>query len=171
MKSNKPRKKRKELYNMPLHKRKKILTATLSKELRKEFGTRNMPMRKSDKVIVMRGDHKGVRGKIREVDTKNFKVYLEEITKKKVDGTEIHISLHPSNLMIIDPDMSDPKREKIVNRRGGKVKEERKKVEEVKEEIKEVKEKGFKCPVCSEIFSTKNDLNVHIGQKHKEYAR
>jgi len=168
--SSKPRKKRKELYTAPLHLRRKLMSATLKKELRKEFGRRSLPVRTGDKVKVMRGSYAGLTGKVREVDLKNYKVYIEEITREKVDGTKVHVPIHPSNLMIIDPDMSDRMRQKIIERSGGKVREELKEKEEVKEEKKE-KEEGITCPVCKKTFGTKDEMQAHLTKEHKDYTR
>ena len=68
MKSKQPRKQRKFLYNAPLHVRRKILSAHLSKELREKYKRRGFPIRKDDEVEVMRGEHKKKRGKISKVD-------------------------------------------------------------------------------------------------------
>jgi large subunit ribosomal protein L24 len=52
--SKQPRKQRKYLYNMDLHNVKKLMSAHLSKELMKKYGKRNIPIRKGDKVKIMR---------------------------------------------------------------------------------------------------------------------
>ncbi|MBC7119559.1 MAG: 50S ribosomal protein L24, partial [Methanobacteriaceae archaeon] len=62
--SKQPRKQRKFLHNAPLHIRHKIMSANLSKELREEYNRRSLPVRKGDKVEIMRGDFKGHQGKI-----------------------------------------------------------------------------------------------------------
>jgi large subunit ribosomal protein L24 len=113
MKSKKPSKQRKALYQAPLHKKHKMLAAHLSKELRKQWKKRSLPVRKGDEVKVMRGKFKGTTGKISKVDLKGLKVYVENVRRKRVSGEEIHIPLHPSNLLIINPVMEDPKRRKI----------------------------------------------------------
>lgn len=117
-KSKKPRKQRKFLYKAPLHLRRKMIAAHLSKELREKYKTRSMPLRKGDEVEVMRGEFKKRRGKILKIDTKNYKVYIEGITRKKTDGTERLVPFHPSNLKIINLNLEDKRRIKILERRG-----------------------------------------------------
>ncbi|RLF15463.1 MAG: 50S ribosomal protein L24 [Thermoprotei archaeon] len=117
-KSKKPSKQRYALYNAPLHIKHKILAAHLSKELRRQYGTRSLPVRKGDVVMVMRGDHKGRQGKVVRVDTSKVRVYVEGIMGEKSDGTKYYIPLHPSNLMIIKLDLSDKARRKILERRA-----------------------------------------------------
>lgn len=46
------RKNRKRHFTAPSHIRRKIMSAPLSKELRKKHGVRSMPVRKDDEVMV-----------------------------------------------------------------------------------------------------------------------
>ncbi len=108
--SKQPRKQRKYLYNAPLHIRRKFLSVTLSKPLREKYGIRNIPIRKNDVVVVMRGEYKGKEGKVIDVDLKKVRVYVEGITRKKVDGSNVNVPLHPSNLKIVELDLEDEKR-------------------------------------------------------------
>ena len=113
-----PRKQRKFLHNAPLHLRNKIMSATLSRELREKYGVRNLPIRVGDKIKVMRGDFKGKEGKVVEVDLKRYRIHVEGVTQKKTDGTEVYYPLHPSNVMIVDLNLDDERREKIIKRRA-----------------------------------------------------
>ena len=115
-KSKQPRKQRKALYEAPLHKRQKLMAAPLSKELREKFHRRSLPVRKGDTVKVMRGDFKGKVGKVVRVDLKKLRIYIEGVTRKKSTGEEVYVPIHPSNVMIIDADMSDKMRQKIIER-------------------------------------------------------
>jgi len=114
--SKKPRKQRKYFYHAPLHVRHKFLSAHLSKELRKKYKKRAFPVRKGDEVQVMKGKFKKKTGKISRVDTNKIKIYIDGITRKKVDGTEVQVSIHPSNLKIINLNLEDKKRIKALNR-------------------------------------------------------
>ncbi|MCD6367927.1 MAG: 50S ribosomal protein L24 [Candidatus Aenigmarchaeota archaeon] len=169
-KSSQPRKQRKRLYESPLHRRQKLVSASLDKKLRKEFNRRSMPLRKGDKVEVMRGSFKGIRSIVKKIDLKKLRVTLEDVKRKKVDGTEVHVPIHPSNLKIIEPDMTDKKRQKIVERVKGKF-EVKKKEKVKKEESKEEKTKGYKCPYCGKVFNSKTELNEHEMKEHKEYTK
>ena len=116
-KSKKPRKQRKFLYNAPLHLRRKMLAAHLSKELREKYKTRSLPVRVGDEVEIMRGKFKGRKGKIVKVDTKKLRVYVEGITIRKSSGQERLFPLHPSKLKIIKLDLSDKYRQKMLERK------------------------------------------------------
>ena len=114
--SKNPGKQRKNTYHAPLNIKRKFLSTNLSKELRKKYNRRSFPARKGDEVEIMRGEFKKKRGKINRIDVKETKVYIDGITKKKVDGSDISIPIHPSNLRIIELDLKDEKRLKALNR-------------------------------------------------------
>ena len=128
------RKQRKYRYNAPLHLRHKFLSANLSKELREKYNKRNVPLRKDDEVLVMRGKFSKKKGKILLVNLKISKVKIVGLTRKKVDGTDVNVSFDPSNLQIINLNLEDIKRLKDIKR-------EEKKIEEKKEEVKKELEK------------------------------
>lgn len=117
--SKQPRKQRKFLYNAPLHVRQKLMSAPLSRELREKYKVRNLPVRVGDKVRIMRGDYKGHEGKVVEVDLKRYRIYVEGATLRKTNGTEVFYPIHPSNVMIIELNLEDEKRKKIIERRPG----------------------------------------------------
>jgi large subunit ribosomal protein L24 len=116
-KSKKARKQRKFLYQAPLHLRRKMLAAHLSKELREKYKRRSFPLRKGDEVEIMRGEFKGKKGKISRVDLKNYRVYIEGITRKKTTGIEVQVPIHPSNLRIISLNLDDKKRVEALERK------------------------------------------------------
>ncbi len=118
-KSRQPRKQRKALREAPLHKRQKLMSATLHPDLREKFNRRSLPVRKGDVVRIMRGDFKGHEGEVVEVDLKRLRVYVEGAAIERSNGQEVYYPIHPSNLMIIEPNMDDPTRRKIIERSGG----------------------------------------------------
>ncbi|GAA5818265.1 MAG: 50S ribosomal protein L24 [Methanobrevibacter sp. CfCl-M3] len=116
--SKQPRKQRKALYNAPLHIRRKKMGVNLSKELQEDYNRRSFPIKSGDKVQVVRGDFRDIEGKIERVDYKNYRVFIDSVSKVKSDGTSVLLPVHPSNLMIIDADMNDDFRNKIIDRKG-----------------------------------------------------
>jgi large subunit ribosomal protein L24 len=119
--SPKPKVQRKAFYNAPLHLRHKLASAHLSKELRDKLGIRSLPVIVGDKVMIMKGEHKGKTGKVAEVDLKGLWVKVEGITRKKADGTEVLVKFRPWNLLILDLNLKDERRRRIIERRGGRV--------------------------------------------------
>lgn len=124
-KSKKPRKQRKFLHIAPLHLRRKILAAHLSKELREKYKRRSIPVKKGDEVQVMNGKFKGKIGKISRVNYKKYRVYIEGVTRRRTVGTEAQVGIHPSKLKVINLDLSDKKRQKILERKVSLTEEKR----------------------------------------------
>jgi len=78
---------------------------------------RSMPVRKGDRVLVVRGEGKSKSTtKVAKVDRKARKVYVEGFIYFKSDGTELQRPIDPSNLVIINPDWSDIYRRKLLTR-------------------------------------------------------
>ena len=111
--SSRPRKQRKYVYNAPLHVLRKLLSVHLSKELKQKYGKRNVPVRKEDKVKIMRGQFKGKVGKVIVVDVRYKKVYVDGVNTVKRDGSKRPFALNPSNLMITELFVDDKIRKKI----------------------------------------------------------
>ncbi|MBU1988833.1 MAG: 50S ribosomal protein L24 [Nanoarchaeota archaeon] len=114
--SKQPRKQRKYKANAPLHTKHKFLSAQLSKELRKKHGKRNIPLRKGDEVLVMRGSFKKKKAKVATIDLKRTRIALENIQRTKKDGTKVNVYFHPSSLQIQTLNIDDKKRIAILDR-------------------------------------------------------
>jgi len=142
IRSKKPRKQRKYVYNAPLHVQQKLVNVHLSLELRKKYGKRNVGVRKEDKVKIMRGQFKGKTGKVVAVNLKKQKVNVEGIENVRKEGTKAYYPLQPSNLMITELFLDDKKRKALLERKNKKAVTKEVKVEkkEVKKPIKENKE-------------------------------
>ena len=138
-----PRKQRKLLYTAPAHLRHKLMAAPLSSELATSRGIKTLPVRKGDSIRIMRGDHKGFEGKISRVDLKNYRIYVEGLTREKVDGTTIFVPVHPSKVAIRKLNLDDKWRKAIVERKKELPKKEekaKKAVEKPPKKVAEVKE-------------------------------
>lgn len=118
MKVTKPNKQRKMLFQAPLHKRYKLFTAPLSDELIKSHGVDSLPVRTGDSVRILRGDRKGLEGKVIGVDRKNYRIFVEGVTREKVDGTAVQIPIHPSKVMITSLNLDDKWRREIIKRKS-----------------------------------------------------
>merc|ERR1712102_26074 len=95
------RKSRKAHFNAPSHLRRKIMSASLSKELRSQYNVRSMPLVKDDEVKIVRGHFKGEQtGKIITVYRKKYVIHVERISREKANGQTVHIGIHPSNVVI-----------------------------------------------------------------------
>lgn len=117
MVSKQPRKQRLAIYSAPLHLRRRFLSAPLSRELREKHKTRSLPVRKGDRVRVVRGDFKKLEGDITEVDTKSHFVQVEGASITKADGTQVPRPVRASNIMLLKL-AEDKERAKILERRA-----------------------------------------------------
>ncbi|MFH1470711.1 MAG: 50S ribosomal protein L24 [Candidatus Micrarchaeota archaeon] len=115
----KPRTQRKALYQAKLHERHATMGVHLSKELRAKLSTvtRSLPVRKGDRVKIMRGGHKGKTGKVTGVDLRVPAVYVEGIVVRKAKGGEVPFGIHPSKLLLLEADMSDKRRKALLDRK------------------------------------------------------
>jgi len=109
--SRQPHKQRTRARNAPLHERHDQVRATLSDDLREEYGRRNVRVNAGDTVEVMRGDHAGEEGEVLDVDLRDATVSVEEVTVERADGEEAPRRLEPSNVRVTDLDLSDERRE------------------------------------------------------------
>lgn len=119
-KTKQARKQRKRLADLKPHQKRKLLNVTLSKELRKKFNRRSLPVRKGDKVKVLVGSFKGTEGEVMNVKPGETKVYVDKVVSKKRDGTDVLRAIQPSNLMIIDIDIRDKARQAVLQRKVSK---------------------------------------------------
>ena len=123
MSSKQPRKQRLARFTAPYHRRHREMSAPIDKGLRERqlsrgfVYPRSMPVKKGDRVMIVRGEGKSKSATaVSLVDRKARKVYVEGFTYFKSDGTELQRPIDASNLVIINPDWSDIRRRKILNR-------------------------------------------------------
>ncbi|MEM3402169.1 MAG: 50S ribosomal protein L24 [Candidatus Hadarchaeales archaeon] len=101
MSSKQPRKQRLAIYSAPFHIRRKLLSAPLSDELQKKHGRKSIPVRKGDRVKILRGDFAGLEGEVVRVDLKKSRIYVEGASTAKADGTQVLRPIHPSKVVLL----------------------------------------------------------------------
>jgi large subunit ribosomal protein L24 len=147
-----PGKQRKKLFNAPAHIRHKIMSAPLSRELTASRGAKTLPVRRGDTILIKRGDNKGFEGKVSRVDLKAFRIYVEGLTREKVDGTNIFLPIHPSKVEIRNLNLDDKWRKNILERKQHAAKLEKPKVKPTKKAEKALskEEKQVKVTLVEE---------------------
>lgn len=105
-----PRKQRKFLHNAPNHIKRKLLSAHLSKDLRKKYNIRAIEVIKNDEVKIMRGKFVNKMGKVTLIDSKKSRVHVDGIDRTRKDGEKVPIWIHASKILIIKLNDSDKKR-------------------------------------------------------------
>tara|TARA_Y100000310_G_C20065251_1_gene526847 strand:+ start:91 stop:480 length:390 start_codon:yes stop_codon:yes gene_type:complete len=101
-KSTQPRKQRKYAANASEHTRRNFLSAPLAKELRKQYKTRSMPIRKGDVVEIIVGNNKKHKGKVNGVDNASGRITIDGLERQKREGSKTPISVHASNCTITE---------------------------------------------------------------------
>lgn len=142
------RKVRKAMFNAPKHKRRKMVSAHLSDKLLIKYNVRAFPLRKGDKVKIIRGVLRGHVEKIAEIDRKALKIRVEGATIAKADRKMVPKKIDPSNVILMDFNLSDPWRRKklakLAERKFSEIRakkkekiemEEKEKAEETKKEV------------------------------------
>ena len=153
-----PGKQRKRLFNAPAHIRHKLMSAPLSHELTASRGAKTLPVRRGDTILIKRGDNKGFEGKVSRVDLKAYRIYVEGLTREKVDGTNIFLPIHPSKVEIRNLNLDDKWRKNILERKKEIAKPEKPKAKQAKKVDKasaKVEEKPVKLTPVEEKVAPK----------------
>ena len=88
--------------------RSKQIAGSLSKELRKKYGKRSIRIVSDDTVRIIRGEYKGIDGKVKKVSTEKNGVAIEGITKEKLKGEKVDVYISSSNILITALNTDDP---------------------------------------------------------------
>ncbi len=98
-----------------------MMCSTLSKELRHKYKRRSIRIRVGDIIKIMRGEYKGVDGKVSKVLLKKYSIFIEGVKREKSKGEKIDVHIHPSDVMVTNVNMHDKYRKhKLENEQKNK---------------------------------------------------
>ncbi|EIW60432.1 ribosomal protein L24 [Trametes versicolor FP-101664 SS1] len=117
--SSSRRKSRKAHFAAPSSVRRKIMSSSLSKELRTKYNTRSIPIRKDDEVRIVRGKYKGREGKVTQVYRKKWVIHVDRVQRDKSNGASVPIGIHPSKVVVTTIKL-DKDRRAILDRKDRK---------------------------------------------------
>lgn len=100
-----------KLIHIPKHQRDKMVGATLNDGLRKQYGRRSVRVIEGDSIRVMRGEYRGVEGKVEKVNTENGTLQIEGVQHEKIRGGQVKVPIHASNVMVTSLKMDDKYRQ------------------------------------------------------------
>ena len=149
----------------------KQICASISKDLRKKYSRRSIRIMTDDTVKVMRGEYKGLTGKVTKISTETSGVAIEGNKKEKLKGEKIDVYIHSTNMIITSLNTDDKWRLKILEKKPKSkiksMKEEAKKKSEVKSTAKKKSEVKSTAKKKSEVKSTakKKDDNKKSEKK------
>src|SRR5579885_3492249 len=95
------------LYIAPMHLVSKQLAAPLSDELQQKYHKSNARVVEGDSVKVLRGEFKGIEGKVTSVSTEKRGIAIEGIKREKLKGGNVDIYIHPSNVIVTALNLED----------------------------------------------------------------
>ncbi|MBM3291371.1 50S ribosomal protein L24 [Candidatus Bathyarchaeota archaeon] len=120
----KPSNARKKQNNASPHVKRKFISAPLSPSLKTQHGAKRLVVIEDDTIQIIKGDRKLAEGKVLRVNTKINSVYVEGLTKQRLDGTTIQIPIKASNIILTKIKTDDKWRKKILERKGFKTEKE-----------------------------------------------
>ena len=129
----------------------KQISAPISKDLRKKYSRRSVRIMADDTVKVIRGEYKGISGKVTKVSTQNNSIAIEGNKKEKLKGEKIDVYIHSTNVIITGLNTDDKWRLKILEKKP------KSKIKSMKEEEKKKDE--------NKSTSKKKDENESTSKK------
>jgi large subunit ribosomal protein L24 len=95
------------IFQATFQTRSKQLGSALSKDLHKKYGKRSVRVIEGDSVTILRGEFKGVDGKISKISTTKSSVAIDGVKKEKTKGDKFDVYIHTSNLVVTSLNSSD----------------------------------------------------------------
>ena len=138
----------------------KQLSSHLSKELQKKYTKRSIRVIEGDTIRVLRGEFRGVTGKVTKVSIQKNGVSVEGVKKEKLKGGNLDVFIHPSNLIVTDLNTEDKWRQnKLEGKKTKPAKEAKPKATTKSTEQKEAKKpaKESKPKETKESKPSKNE--------------
>jgi len=78
----------------------KQLSSHLSKELKKKFSKNSIRIVEGDSVKIVRGEFKGVDGKVSKISIQKNSLVIEGVKKEKTKGEKFDVYIHSSNVIV-----------------------------------------------------------------------
>ena len=138
--------------------RSKQLGSPLSKDLQKKYGKRSMRVILGDTVKVMRGEYRGVDGKISKVSIADNSVAIEGVKKEKSKGEKFDVLIRSTNVVITNLNLDDHWRKTKLEGKKPKTTPKEAKPESPKEaKLESPKEAKLESPKEAKLESPKKD--------------
>lgn len=148
------------IYQAAVTTRSKLMCSHLSKDLQQKYNRRSVRVTEGDTVKVLRGEYKGVSGKITRVSTLRNGIAIEGIKKEKLKGGNLDVFIHTSNVLVTDLNTEDKWRiNKVEGKNPKPVKESKPKdapKPAPKKESKPAEKKEIKKEASKETKAAKN---------------
>ncbi len=128
----------------------KQISSPLSKELQKKYSKKSVRVVEGDSIKIIRGEFKGVDGKVAKISIQKNSLAIEGVKKEKTKGDKFDVYIHPSNIIVTGLKSDDgwrisklegkkPSKKKISTNKETKVEKTKEKEDEKKASTKETK--------------------------------
>ena len=97
----------KQIYRAVNAVRNKQIGATLSKQLRQKYHRRSIRIVNGDTVKIIRGEYKGIDGKVTKISLEKCSIAVEGVQREKLKGGKIDLYIHSSNTIITSLNTED----------------------------------------------------------------
>ena len=97
------------------------MSAALQKDLKEKHKVGSMPIRKGDRVRVVRGDYADKEGKVEACYRRKWVIHVEGVTVTKHTGEPAFVGIHPSNVVISELHMDKDRLAAVARRSQRKV--------------------------------------------------
>ena len=94
------------------------VSANLSNDLRNQYHTRSSSVIKGDTVKIIRGEYKGVEGKVEKINTEKGRLSIEGVQREKIKGGQVKVQIHASNVQITSLKLDDDFRKNKIENNG-----------------------------------------------------
>ena len=145
----------------------KEISAPISKELRKKYSRRNVRILIGDAIKVIRGEYKGIAGKVSKISTQSNSIAIEGNKKEKLKGDKIDIYIHSTNVIITALNTDDKWRLKILEKKP------KSKIKSMKAEAKKIDTKKIdtKKTNTKKVDAKKENKDKPASKKEDDIKR
>jgi large subunit ribosomal protein L24 len=92
--------------------------SNLSEDLKKQYSKRSVSVIKGDTVKIMRGEYKGVEGKVEKINSLKGRLSIEGVQREKIKGGQVKVQIHASNVIISSLKLDDDYRKNKIENKG-----------------------------------------------------
>ena len=104
------------LHSGAMRVKRKSLSATLSKDLKEKHTFDHVTLRKGDTVKIVRGDFRGIEGKVSKTYSKSGQINVEGVTREKLKGGTVQVKINASKVTVTSLNLDDKLRRKALEK-------------------------------------------------------
>ncbi len=112
--SRQPRRQRLAKFEADHAERRRRMALPLSRELRRRYGRRSLPVRKGDTVRILSGSYEGREERVAKVDRRGYTVTLDHVTGKTMEAKLKPLPVQLSHLVLTRLNLADPWRRRVL---------------------------------------------------------